>query len=79
MKRICLPLGCAALLLATARLEIGSLRHELGDTWAAYERERVELARMAREVQRLGGLVESMEASRFWKMRNLWFRLKGQG
>jgi SAM-dependent methyltransferase len=64
------------LLVATARLEIGSLQHELGDAWAAYERERVELARMAREVQRLGGLVASMEASRFWKLRNVWFRMK---
>lgn len=65
------------LLLAAARLEIGSLRHEKADAWAAYERERVELARMAREVQRLGGLVTSMEASRFWKLRNAWFRIKG--
>ena len=65
------------LLLAAARLEIGSLQHEKADAWAAYERERVELARMAREVQRLGGLVASMEASRFWKVRNLWFRVKG--
>jgi hypothetical protein len=60
-----------------ARLEIGSLQHELGDAWAAYERERLELARMAREVQRLGGLVAGMEASRFWKLRQAWFRLKG--
>jgi SAM-dependent methyltransferase len=65
------------LLLAAARLEIGSLRHEKADAWAAYERERVDLARMAREVQRLGGLVASMEASRFWKLRNAWFRVKG--
>ncbi len=65
------------LLLAAARLEIGSLLHEKADAWAAYERERVDLARMAREVQRLGGLVASMEASRFWKLRNAWFRVKG--
>jgi hypothetical protein len=35
-------------------------------------------ARLAAETAALAARIAAMEASRFWKLRNLWFGLKGR-
>jgi SAM-dependent methyltransferase len=53
-------------LLGAARLEVKRLESE----WARAE------AQAVREIAALRDRIKAMEASRFWKMRNAWFRLK---
>jgi SAM-dependent methyltransferase len=63
-----------ALLLASARQEGLHLRSVVNDLQArlAVLEARAEAERAALEAR-----IAAMEASRFWKMRNAWFRLKG--
>jgi SAM-dependent methyltransferase len=59
-----------AALHASTRLDVTVVEREL---------HRVEAiaARQAAEAAALGARIAAMEASRFWKLRNAWFRLKG--
>lgn len=63
------------LLLAASRLETGKLQGCLRDTEAMLAEER---ARAAVERSALQARIAAMEASRFWKLRNAWFRLKAR-
>jgi SAM-dependent methyltransferase len=65
----------AELLLATARLESEQLRGWLRHTEALLAGER---ARTAVETRALKDRIAAMRASRFWKLRNLWFRFKAR-
>jgi SAM-dependent methyltransferase len=61
------------LLLAASRLETEQLRGWLRHSEALLAAER---ARAAAELQALADRIAAMRASRFWKLRNRWFRLK---
>ena len=61
------------LLLAACRLEREKLRGTLRHTEAVLAEER---ARAAVENQELADRIAAMRASRFWKLRNAWFRFK---
>jgi SAM-dependent methyltransferase len=63
------------LLLAASRLEAGQLQGCLRHTEAMLVEER---ARAAVERSALQARIAAMEASRFWKLRNAWFRLKAR-
>jgi SAM-dependent methyltransferase len=63
------------LLLAASRLETGQLQGWLRHTEAVLAEERV---RAAVERSALQARIAAMEASRFWKLRNAWFRLKAR-
>jgi SAM-dependent methyltransferase len=63
------------LLLASSRLEAGQLRGWLRHNEAVLAEER---ARAAVERSALEARIAAMEASRFWKLRNAWFRLKAR-
>lgn len=60
-------------LLASSRLEVGVLMRELREAREALvaERERAASVKAA-----LSARIAAMEASRFWKLRNAWFRVK---
>lgn len=61
-----------SLLLESARNEVTATKQEM-------ERRLSEVhTRAGAEMHRLRTRIESMEASRFWKLRNAWFRLKGR-
>jgi SAM-dependent methyltransferase len=60
-------------LLGSSRLEVASLQHDL---LRAREEAALREARAAAEIEGLRARVAAMEASRFWKMRNAWFRVK---
>lgn len=60
-------------LLASSRHEAASLRVDLAHREAAWALERQTLAARADELE---ARIRAMEASRFWKLRNLWFRFK---
>jgi SAM-dependent methyltransferase len=62
-----------AALLAAARRKIGLLAAELA---LAHERTADVEARAAAAIAALETRIAAMEASRFWKLRNAWFRLK---
>jgi SAM-dependent methyltransferase len=63
------------LLLAASRLEAGQLQGCLrhAETLLAEERARAAVERSALQTR-----IAAMEASRFWKLRNAWFRLKAR-
>lgn len=61
------------LLLASSRLEAGQLLGRLVHTETVLGEER---ARAAVEAAALRAQITAMEASRFWKLRNVWFRFK---
>ena len=63
------------LLLASSRLESEQLRGWLRHNEAVLTDER---ARAAAECQALAGRIAAMRASRFWKLRNAWFRFKAR-
>lgn len=65
----------AELLLATSRLEREQLHGWLGHVELLLSQER---ARAATEQETLRGRLAAMRASRFWKLRNVWFRLKAR-
>lgn len=60
-------------LLASARLEIGVLHGDLRQARETLESER---ALAAYEMATLRARLAAMESSRFWKLRNAWFRFK---
>jgi hypothetical protein len=60
-------------LLASSRLAIGVLHRDLRELRDTLESER---ARTACELEALRARIAAMEASRFWKLRNAWFRVK---
>jgi hypothetical protein len=60
-------------LLASSRLEVGVLQRELRE---AREALAIERARAASAEEALAARIAAMEASRFWKLRNAWFRVK---
>jgi SAM-dependent methyltransferase len=62
-----------ALLLAGSRMEAEKFRNELWQAQALLAEER---ARVAPEIEALRNRLHAMEASRFWKLRNAWFRVK---
>jgi SAM-dependent methyltransferase len=62
-----------ALLLAGSRMEAEKFRNELWREQALLADER---ARAALEAEALRDRIQAMEASRFWKLRNAWFRVK---
>lgn len=62
-----------AALLESAQRKIGLLGTELA---RAHERTAEVQARSAVAIQALETRIAAMEASRFWKMRNAWFRVK---
>ncbi|HEV2855362.1 MAG TPA: class I SAM-dependent methyltransferase [Thermoanaerobaculia bacterium] len=62
-----------ALLLAAAKLQVRMLRRDLFYTEAKLTED---LARSAAEIRGLQARIAAMEASRFWKIRNAWFRVK---
>jgi SAM-dependent methyltransferase len=62
-----------ALLLTAARLTVSTLRRDLFYTEAALTED---LARAAVEAEALRARIAAMEASRFWKLRDAWFRVK---
>lgn len=62
-----------ALLLAAARLQVRTLRRDLFYTEAKLTED---LARSAAEIRGLQARIAAMEASRFWKIRKAWFRMK---
>ena len=62
-----------SLLLESARKDVSVLHHDLK---TAGERLAEAQARAEAEIGGLRGRIAAMEASRFWKMRNAWFRLK---
>lgn len=61
-------------LLQVARQDVGFLTGQLGQIQARLAETE---ARAAAEIAGLQTRIAAMEASRFWKMRNAWFRLKG--
>jgi SAM-dependent methyltransferase len=63
------------LLLAASRLESEQLRGWLRHNEAVLAEER---ARAAVETKALADRLAAMRASRFWKLRNLWFRFKAR-
>jgi SAM-dependent methyltransferase len=65
----------AELLLAASRLESGQLRGWLRHNEAVLAEER---ARSAAQLRALADRLAAMRASRFWKLRNAWFRLKAR-
>jgi hypothetical protein len=65
----------AELLLAASRLESEQLRGWLRHNEALLAEER---ARAAVEARALADRLAAMRASRFWKLRNLWFRFKAR-
>ena len=62
-----------ALLLAGSGMEAEKFRNEL---WRAQALLAEERARAALEAEALRNRLHAMEASRFWKLRNAWFRVK---
>lgn len=62
------------LLLVSTRHEAATLAAELRHREALWTLER---QRAAAQVQALAARIGAMEASRFWKLRNAWWRLKG--
>ncbi len=62
-----------ALLLAGSRMEAEKFRNEL---WQAQGLLADERTRAALEAEALRNRLHAMEASRFWKLRNAWFRVK---
>lgn len=62
-------------LLHAARQDIAVLQQALGQAQARIAETE---ARAAAEAAGLQARIAAMEASRFWKMRNAWFRLKGK-
>ena len=62
-----------AALLVSSRNEASGLRRELRHAEAVHADER---ARAALEAEALRARIAAMEASRFWKLRNAWFRVK---
>ncbi|MFL6203109.1 MAG: class I SAM-dependent methyltransferase [Thermoanaerobaculia bacterium] len=62
-----------SLLLESARNEVSVLKREL---WTSGERLSELQARADADIGALRARIAAMEASRFWKMRNAWFRLK---
>ena len=63
------------ILLAGARMEGERLQHDL---WQARGGSSPTAApRAALEAEALRNRLAAMEASRFWKLRNAWFRVKG--
>jgi hypothetical protein len=60
-------------LFASSRLEVGVLHRDLRELRDTLDTER---ARAAVELEALRARIAAMEASRFWKLRNAWFRLK---
>jgi SAM-dependent methyltransferase len=62
-----------AVLLVSSRNEATRLRRELRHAEAVHAEER---ARAAVEAEALRARIAAMQASRFWKLRNAWFRLK---
>ncbi|MEM7048293.1 MAG: class I SAM-dependent methyltransferase [Acidobacteriota bacterium] len=73
-------LGCAEERLRWLQEEL----HRRETRWAT-DRDRADArhgedqARSAQTIRELEARIAAMEASRFWKLRNLWFRLKGGG
>jgi SAM-dependent methyltransferase len=65
----------AELLLASSRLETEQLRGWLRHSEAVLAEER---ARNAVEMRALADRIAAMRASRFWKLRNVWFRFKAK-
>jgi SAM-dependent methyltransferase len=65
----------AELLLAASRLESEQLRGWLRHTEAVLAEER---ARAAVELRALTDRIAAMRSSRFWKLRNAWFRCKAR-
>ena len=69
-----------AALLRSARLDKHALEVRLQEKAAEREAERAEEQRQAGALQRTIGerdaLIAAMRASRFWKLRNAWFRVK---
>ena len=65
----------AELLLAASRLESEQLRGWLRHNEAVLAEER---ARAAVELRALADRLAAMRASRFWKLRNVWFRFKAR-
>ena len=65
-------LACSleAALLDSSKREVGYLHSEV-------RRAEQRAAGMARQVAALEARIAAMEASRFWKLRNHWFRVKG--
>lgn len=61
-------------LLASARQEIGVLHRVLGQAHAELVTAQ---ARAVAEASALQARIAAMEASRFWRMRNAWWRVKG--
>jgi len=61
-------------LLHVARQDVKLLDRRLAET---KERLADAQARAAAEIEGLQARIAAMEASRFWKVRNVWFRLKG--
>jgi SAM-dependent methyltransferase len=66
----------AELLLASSRLEREQLRGWLGHVEGLLSQERARAAGIAAELEALKTRLAAMRASRFWKLRNAWFRLK---
>ncbi|HEY0510759.1 MAG TPA: class I SAM-dependent methyltransferase [Thermoanaerobaculia bacterium] len=60
-------------LLAGSRMEADGLRHELGEARDLLVQER---QRATWQAAALRDRIAAMEASRFWKLRNAWFRVK---
>ena len=70
----------AAALLRSARLDKHALELRLQEQAAARDAERAEEARRADAlhgtIRELEARIAAMRASRFWKLRNAWFRVK---
>jgi SAM-dependent methyltransferase len=62
-----------ALLLAGSRMEAEKFRNDLWRTQGLLAEER---SRAALEAEALRNRIQAMEASRFWKLRDAWFRVK---
>jgi SAM-dependent methyltransferase len=68
----------AELLLAASCLEREQLRGWLGHVEVLLSQERARAAGIAAELEMRDTRLAAMRASRFWKLRNVWFRLKAR-
>jgi SAM-dependent methyltransferase len=63
-------------LLRSARLDLYSTRVELGRRGAELAEEKASAVARRREIEDLQARISAMEASRFWKLRNVWWGVK---
>lgn len=64
-------------LLRSARLDLYSTRVQLDQRGAELSAEKQRSENLRREIGEQKARIAAMEASRFWRMRNVWWRVKG--